>query len=100
VLTATTSRSGLRGTAVAAATLPSQCPGKTEHHNAFTDAGSWGFFADHDLVGVWIGFDESQTLGVQETRSAARLPIGMNFYDHRNAGKDPGSRSDCPPEVP
>jgi penicillin-binding protein 1A len=52
--------------------------GKTGTTNDFVDAWFCGF--NPQLVGIaWIGFDQPQTLGRNETGSAAALPIWMDY---------------------
>ena len=52
--------------------------GKTGTTNDFIDAWFCGF--NHSLVAIaWIGFDQPQTLGRNETGGSAALPIWMSY---------------------
>jgi penicillin-binding protein 1A len=52
--------------------------GKTGTTNDFVDAWFCGF--NHSLVAIaWIGFDQPQTLGRNETGGTAALPIWMSY---------------------
>ena len=67
------------GTAVRAMKLGrNDLAGKTGTTNEFVDAWFCGFNAA--LVGIaWIGFDQPQTLGRNETGGSAALPIWMGY---------------------
>src|SRR5450432_1731083 len=79
----------LHGTGVAAANLPFPTAGKTGTTNDFTDAWFMGF-SPTMTCGVWVGYDETKSLGAKETGAHASLPIWMNFMTVAMAGKDPG----------
>lgn len=66
------------GTAAAAAQLHHELGGKTGTTNNFTDAWFLGF-SPSVTCGVWIGFDDRQSLGEKETGARAALPIWMDF---------------------
>jgi penicillin-binding protein 1A len=85
----------LHGTAVAAAKMPYPLAGKTGTTNDFTDAWFVGF-SPSLTCGVWIGYDEKQSLGEKETGSRAALPIWMQFMTAALAGKDPGEFQPVP----
>ena len=68
----------LHGTGVAAARLKYPLAGKTGTTNDFTDAWFIGF-SPSMTCGVWMGFDEKNTLGNKETGAVAALPIWMDF---------------------
>jgi penicillin-binding protein 1A len=85
----------LHGTAVAAAKMPYPLAGKTGTTNDFTDAWFVGF-SPTLTCGVWIGYDEKQSLGAKETGSRAALPIWMQFMSAALAGKDPGEFQPAP----
>jgi penicillin-binding protein 1A len=67
------------GTAARAMRLGrSDLAGKTGTTNDFVDAWFCGF--NHSLVGIaWLGFDQPQTLGRNETGGNAALPIWMSY---------------------
>ncbi|MGA7291834.1 MAG: PBP1A family penicillin-binding protein [Terriglobales bacterium] len=79
----------LHGTGIAAAKMPYPLAGKTGTTNDFTDAWFVGF-SPTLTCGVWIGYDEKQSLGDNETGSRAALPIWMQFMNIALAGKDQG----------
>jgi len=85
----------LHGTAVAAAKMPYPLAGKTGTTNDFTDAWFVGF-SPSLTCGVWIGYDEKQSLGEKETGSRAALPIWMQFMNVALAGKEPGEFQPAP----
>jgi penicillin-binding protein 1A len=85
----------LHGTAVAASKMPYPLAGKTGTTNDFTDAWFVGF-SPTLTCGVWIGYDEKQSLGAKETGSRAALPIWMQFMSAVLAGKDPGEFQPAP----
>jgi penicillin-binding protein 1A len=69
-----------RGTAVRALALARPVAGKTGTTNAFRSAWFVGFTTDI-VVGVFVGFDDNQSLGKGETGSNAALPIFVDFID-------------------
>jgi len=85
----------LHGTAIAAAKMPYPLAGKTGTTNDFTDAWFVGF-SPSLTCGVWIGYDEKQSLGEKETGSRAALPIWMQFMNVALAGKEPGKFQPAP----
>ncbi|MGA2202855.1 MAG: PBP1A family penicillin-binding protein [Terriglobales bacterium] len=85
----------LHGTAIAAAKMPYPLAGKTGTTNDFTDAWFVGF-SPSLTCGVWIGYDEKQSLGEKETGSRAALPIWMQFMNVALAGKEPGEFQPAP----
>jgi penicillin-binding protein 1A len=66
------------GTAASAAQLKHPIGGKTGTTNSFTDAWFIGF-TPSVTAGVWIGYDDRQTLGDKETGARAALPIWIEF---------------------
>jgi penicillin-binding protein 1A len=66
------------GTAAAAAQLKHPLGGKTGTTNDFTDAWFIGF-SPSVTAGVWVGYDDRQSLGEKETGAKAALPIWMDF---------------------
>jgi penicillin-binding protein 1A len=66
------------GTAAAAATLNHPLGGKTGTTSDFTDAWFLGF-SPSVTCGVWVGYDNRQSLGDKETGAKAALPIWMDF---------------------
>ncbi len=66
------------GTGVRARVLNWNLCGKTGTTDNYTDA--WFVGSDPDLtVGVWTGFDKTETLGSEETGAKAALPIWIDF---------------------
>ena len=74
------------GTAASAASLKHPLGGKTGTTNDFTDAWFIGF-SPSVTTGVWIGFDDRQSLGEKETGARAALPMWMDFMKAAIAGK-------------
>ncbi len=68
------------GTGRAAASLPYPLAGKTGTTDNNTDAWFIGY-APRLAVGVWVGFDEPQSLGDGETGARAALPIWTEFME-------------------
>ena len=66
------------GTGGAASQLNHALGGKTGTTNNFTDAWFLGF-SPSVTCGVWVGYDNRQSLGEKETGARAALPIWMNF---------------------
>ena len=74
------------GTGAAAASLKHPLGGKTGTTNDYTDAWFVGF-SPSVTTGVWIGFDDRQSLGEKETGARAALPMWMDFMKAAIAGK-------------
>lgn len=74
------------GTAAAAAQLNHPIGGKTGTTSDFTDAWFLGF-SPSVTCGVWVGFDNRESLGEKETGARAALPIWMTFMRAAIAGK-------------
>ena len=66
------------GTGAAAGELHHPLAGKTGTSNNFTDAWFLGF-SPSTTCGVWVGYDNRQTLGSKETGARAALPIWIDF---------------------
>lgn len=77
-----------RGTAVAARELGRPLAGKTGTTNDAKDAWFVGFSPDL-VVGVFVGFDQPQSLGERETGASVALPIWIAFMK--------GALADTPP---
>ena len=75
------------GTGAAAAALKHPIGGKTGTTSDFTDAWFLGF-SPSVTCGVWVGFDNRQSLGEKETGAKAALPIWMTFMKAAIQGKD------------
>jgi penicillin-binding protein 1A len=75
------------GTAAAAASMNHPLGGKTGTTNEFTDAWFMGF-SPSVTCGVWVGYDNRQSLGDKETGAHAALPIWMDFMKAAIAGKE------------
>ena len=75
------------GTAAVASSLHHPFGGKTGTTNDYTDAWFIGF-SPSVTAGVWIGFDNRQSLGEKETGAKAALPIWMDFMRAAIDGKD------------
>jgi penicillin-binding protein 1A len=67
-----------RGTAKNAKALGRPVVGKTGTTNDFIDAWFVGY-SPNLVAGVWVGIDDQQSLGDQETGARAALPIWMEF---------------------
>jgi len=78
------------GTGAAAAQLDHALGGKTGTTNNYTDAWFVGF-SPSVTCGVWVGFDNRQTLGKRETGARAALPIWMQFMKVALAERPQGS---------
>jgi penicillin-binding protein 1A len=74
------------GTGAAAASLKHPLGGKTGTTNDYTDAWFIGF-SPSVTTGVWIGFDNRETLGDKETGAKAALPMWMDFMKAAIANK-------------
>jgi penicillin-binding protein 1A len=75
------------GTGAAAAQLNHPLGGKTGTTSDYTDAWFLGF-SPSVTCGVWVGFDDRQSLGEKETGAKAALPIWMAVMRQAIAGKD------------
>lgn len=75
------------GTAKDAAVLNHPIGGKTGTTSDFTDAWFIGF-SPSTTCGVWVGYDNRETLGDKETGAKAALPIWIDFMRSAIAGKD------------
>ena len=75
------------GTGAAAAQLKHPLGGKTGTTSDFTDAWFLGF-SPSVTCGVWVGYDNNQSLGEKETGAQAALPIWINVMRAAIAGKD------------
>lgn len=73
------------GTGGAARALGREVAGKTGTTNGYYDAWFLGF-TPQIATGVWVGFDNEQSLGVGETGGRAALPIWLEFM--KTAHKD------------
>ena len=69
---------GPGGTAADAAALKHPLGGKTGTTSDFDDAWFIGF-SPSITTGVWIGYDNRQTLGEKESGGHAALPVWMSF---------------------
>lgn len=76
----------ISGTGAAASQLHHALGGKTGTTNNYTDAWFLGF-SPSVTCGVWIGYDDRQSLGEKETGARAALPIWMEFMKVAIAGK-------------
>ncbi len=74
------------GTAAAAASLSHPIGGKTGTTNDFTDAWFLGF-SPSVTCGVWVGYDNRQSLGDKETGARAALPVWIDFMKLAIEGK-------------
>jgi penicillin-binding protein 1A len=75
------------GTGAAAKTLNHSVAGKTGTTSDYTDAWFIGF-SPSVTCGVWVGFDNRESLGDKETGAKAALPIWIEFMRAADAGKD------------
>ena len=75
------------GTGAAAKALHHELGGKTGTTSDFTDAWFVGF-SPSVTCGVWVGYDNRQSLGDKETGAKAALPIWMDFMKAAIVGKD------------
>ncbi len=73
------------GTGAAVAQLNHPLGGKTGTTSDFTDAWFLGF-SPSVTCGVWVGFDNEQSLGEKETGARAALPIWITFMKAVIAG--------------
>jgi penicillin-binding protein 1A len=75
------------GTAKDAVALNHSIGGKTGTTSDFTDAWFIGF-SPSTTCGVWIGYDNRESLGDKETGAKAALPLWMDFMRTAIVGKD------------
>ncbi len=75
------------GTGMAAAQLNHPLGGKTGTTSDYTDAWFLGF-SPSITCGVWVGYDDRQSLGDKETGAKAALPIWMAVMRRAIVGKD------------
>ena len=70
-----------RGTAAAAGELLNDIPlaGKTGTTDKYADAWFIGF-SPSLCAGVWVGYDDNRTLGLNETGAVAALPVSIDFF--------------------
>ncbi|MGC2697669.1 MAG: PBP1A family penicillin-binding protein [Candidatus Angelobacter sp.] len=80
------------GTGGAARALKHPVAGKTGTTNDYTDAWFIGF-TPSVTCGVWMGFDEKENLGDNETGGHAALPIWIEFM--RAVISDPASKNEA-----
>jgi len=69
-----------RGTGRRAAVIDRPIAGKTGTTNDYTDALFVGF-SPNLVAGVWVGFDDNQSLGSKESGAQAALPIWITFME-------------------
>ena len=67
-----------QGTAFSARDMKNPIAGKTGTTNGYYDAWFIGYNSQL-ITGVWVGFDNEQSLGRGETGGKAALPIWKNF---------------------
>jgi penicillin-binding protein 1A len=75
------------GTGAAAKALNRPVGGKTGTTSDYTDAWFLGF-SPSVTCGVWVGYDNRESLGDKETGAKAALPIWMDFMRAADLGKD------------
>ena len=68
------------GTGQRAKYLPAPIGGKTGTTDDYTDAWFIGF-SPSITVGVWVGMDMKESLGIEETGSRAAAPIFVRFME-------------------
>lgn len=74
-----------QGTGAAASQLHHPLGGKTGTTNDFTDAWFLGF-SPSVTCGVWVGYDDRESLGDKETGARVALPIWISFMQTAIAG--------------
>ncbi|MBN2054930.1 transglycosylase domain-containing protein [bacterium] len=74
-----------RGTGRQAQVLGRPLAGKTGTPNDYRDAWFNGFSRQH-ITSVWVGFDEPQPIGRNETGARAALPIWIDFMREAHRG--------------
>jgi penicillin-binding protein 1A len=82
----------IRGTGMRARAIGRPVGGKTGTTNDYIDAWFVGY-SPTLVVGVWVGFDQPQRMGRDETGSKAALPIWIDFM---NAALKNRPKSDFP----
>lgn len=87
------------GTAAKLTALHYPLGGKTGTTNNFTDAWFIGF-SPSVSCGVWVGYDDRQSLGQGETGAAAALPIWTDFMKAVIAQAPPGETFPGEPPAP
>ena len=75
------------GTAAVVSNMHHPFGGKTGTTNSFTDAWFIGF-SPSVTCGVWVGFDDRQSLGPKEQGAKVALPIWIDFMQAAIEGKD------------
>ena len=75
------------GTGAEAKALHHELGGKTGTTSEFTDAWFVGF-SPSVTCGVWVGYDNRESLGDKETGAKAALPIWIDFMKAAIVGKD------------
>jgi penicillin-binding protein 1A len=75
------------GTGAVASQLDHPLGGKTGTTSDYTDAWFMGF-SPSITCGVWVGFDNRESLGEKETGAKAALPIWMTIMKQAILGKD------------
>ncbi len=88
-----------QGTGKAAAQLHHPLGGKTGTTSDFTDAWFLGF-SPSVTCGVWVGYDDRQSLGDKQTGARVALPIWMSFMQAAIAGHPDESFPGEQPPVP
>lgn len=79
------------GTAASLASLNYPLGGKTGTTNNFTDAWFIGF-SPSVSCGVWVGYDNRNSLGDRETGARVALPVWRQFMQTVIAGSPPGEK--------
>ncbi len=75
------------GTGAAAKALNHPVGGKTGTTSDYTDAWFLGF-SPSVTCGVWVGYDNRESLGDKETGAKAALPVWVEFMKAADVGKD------------
>jgi penicillin-binding protein 1A len=87
-----------RGTAASAAALKWPLGGKTGTTDDYGDAWMIGF--DPDIsVGVWVGFDQKQPLGHNQSGAVAALPIWIDFWRSYIEGRETPAEFPAPANI-
>jgi len=76
----------LQGTATKVKVLNRPVAGKTGSTNNLYDAWFIGYTPRY-ITGVWVGFDQPQSIGEKETGSRAAIPIWLDFMKEILAGE-------------
>ena len=85
------------GTGYSAHTIKHPLAGKTGTTNGYIDAWFIGYSAEI-TTGVWMGFDNQESLGQGETGSRAALPVWKNFMKNILKEKEP-VEFEIPPSI-